>query len=180
MATGLALIAALVLVLAPPAVTLARNPDWRANPRFDGQAYQLSLEDVERQSQDPAGAAAVLATLQRWGGQDVDEAQVAAELAAEGFGGGLGEFAAAAASRGFDGRWVEVAPADLARLNAPFVAHLTDGGGRLALVRRVALAHVYAADPTRGQVLYPIDHFLAAWTGNAFAFPDPPQQPATW
>lgn len=116
----------------------------------------------------------------RWSGQEADEAQVAAELAAAGFGGELADFADAAAARGLHGRWIEVAPADLPRLNVPFVAHLADDGGRLAVVRRVALAHVYVADPTRGQVLYPIDRFLIAWTGYAFAFPDPPTQPATW
>lgn len=179
-ATGLALIAALALLIAPPAITLVRNPDWRASPRFDGEAYRLSLDDAALHAVDPTGAAAILAALERWQGHEVDEAQVAAELAGEGFGGGLADFADAAAARGFDGRWIEVAPTDLPRLNVPFVAHLADGGGRLAIVRRVALGHVYVADPTRGLVLYPIDRFLAAWTGYAFAFPDPPPQPATW
>jgi predicted double-glycine peptidase len=173
-------VAALALLLLPSAVTLARNPDWRASPRFDGETYRLSGDDVVRQAQDPTGAAAVIATLQRWSGRALDEGQVADELAEGGFGGGLAAFAAEAAARGFEGRWLEVSPADLPRLNVPFVAHLTDSGGRLTLVRRVALGHVYAADPIRGQVLYPIDRFLAAWTGYAFAFPDPPPQPATW
>jgi predicted double-glycine peptidase len=175
--TGIAAAAFLTL---PLAINLVRDPDWRASPRFDGEAYRLSSEDVVWQKQDPTGAAAVLATLEHWGGRDVDEAQVADELTSAGFGGGLADFAVAAAARGFDGRWIEVAPADLPRLNVPFVAHLTATGGRLTLVRRVALGHVYAADPGRGQVLYPIDGFLSVWTGYAFAFPDPPTQPATW
>lgn len=176
----LVLATAAALLALPPANALLRDPDWRASPRFDGQAYRLSLEDVVLQSTDPTGAAAILATLENWRGHDVDEAQFAAELTSEGFGGGLAEIADAAAARGFDGRWIEVARADFPRLNVPFVAHLSDDGGRLAIVRRVALGHVYVADPTRGQVLYPIDRFLATWTGNAFAFPDPPPQPATW
>ena len=173
-------IAALAFLALPPAVNLARTQNWRASGRFDGEAYRLSSEEVARQERDPTGAAAVLATLQRWSGQEADEAQVAAALSAEAFDGGLAEFATAAAAREFDGRWIEVAPTDLPMLNVPFVAHLSDEGGRLAIVRRVALGHVYVADPTRGQVLYPIDRFLGAWTGNAFAFPDPPPQPATW
>jgi predicted double-glycine peptidase len=173
-------VAAVAFLTVPLAINVARSPDWRANARFDGQAYRLSSEEVVGQEQDPTGAAAVLATLQRWSGQEADEAQVAAALSAEAFDGGLAEFATAAAAREFDGRWIEVAPTDLPMLNVPFVAHLSDEGGRLAIVRRVALGHVYAADPARGQVLYPIDGFLSVWTGYAFAFPDPPTQPATW
>ena len=185
----LVLVAAAALLVAPAAVNLARNPDWRASPRFDGAAYRLSLDDVVLQERDPTGAAAVLATLERWrdgGGADANGGADAGGGADDAWTEGreriarLDDFAEAADARGFAGFWLEVAPQDLPRLHVPFVAHVADAGGRLLIVRRVALGHVYASDPTRGQVLVPLPTFLATWTGRAFAFPDPPPQPPTW
>lgn len=163
----LVLVAAAALLVAPAAVNLARNPDWRASPRFDGAAYRLSLDDVVLQERDPTGADA--------GGGADDAWTEGRERIAR-----LDDFAEAADARGFAGFWLEVAPQDLPRLHVPFVAHVADAGGRLLIVRRVALGHVYASDPTRGQVLVPLPTFLATWTGRAFAFPDPPPQPPTW
>ena len=180
---ALVLVAAAALLVAPAAVNLARNPDWRASPRFDGAAYRLSLDDVVLQERDPTGAAAGLATLERWrDGGGVDDGGGAEDAWSEGPEriARLDDFAAAAEARGFAGRWLEVAAQDLPRLHVPFVAHVADAGGRLLIVRRVALGHVYASDPTRGQVLVPLPTFLATWTGRAFAFPDPPPQPPTW
>jgi hypothetical protein len=171
------LAAALAILLAPPLRSVAIATlvdDWRASPRFDGSAYVVSDLGVVEQDVDPTGVAAVLATFDRWRGGDATEASVVDAIEAGDFAYRLGDFEALAASYGLEGRWVETDARALPRLKVPFVAHLSDGGGRFVIVRRVALGHVYAADPTRGNVLYPLDRFTDVWTGRAFAFPVPP------
>ncbi len=80
-------------------------------------------------------------------------------------------------------RWLVllvIALAALASLRPPFLASLHAGGGRVLVVRRVAIGHVYAADPRRGNVLYPLERFVEAWDGRLFAFDEPPPPPTAW
>lgn len=173
--------ASAALLAAPPLLnTVIDARDWRASPRFDGSAYVVSEAGSVAQDADPTGVAAVIATFDRWRGGDATEASVIGAIEANDFAYRLADFEELAASYGLDGRWVETEPAGLPRLKTPFVAHLEDGGGRFVIVRNVALGHVYATDPTRGNVLYPFDRFVEAWTGRAFAFPDPPPAPEAW
>lgn len=173
---------ALLTVLVPPAANVAAavRDDWRASPRFDGDAYVVSEADAVAQVADPTGVAAVIATFDRWRGGDATEASVVEAIEENGFRYRLADFEELAAAYGLDGRWVETETAGLSRLKTPFVAHLADGGGRFVIVRHVALGHVYATDPTRGNALYPLDRFVETWTGRAFAFPDPPDAPEAW
>ena len=167
----------LVLLAVPVAVGVWSTPDWRASPRFDGQAYLVSEAALVRQELDPSGAAAVLASIDTDLGGEMTEAEALTELEAHGFDGQLDTFQAALEQLGFSGRWLGAGPAALEGIRAPFVAHLSDAGGRLALVRRVAAEHVYVADPLRGNALYPLASFAEIWTGQVFLFDTPPGQP---
>lgn len=174
---------ALIVLLAPPiwnVVTSTTKHDWRVSPRFDGTAYLASDAGVVRQDLDGTGVAAVIATFDRWRGGDATESSVIEEIEAREFGYRLDDFAELAASYGLSGRWVETDLAVLHQLKHPFVAHLSDGGGRFVIVRNVGIGHVYAADPARGNVVYPIERFAEVWTGRAFAFPEPPAVPEAW
>lgn len=161
------------LLAAPVAIGVWSTPDWRASGRFDGQAYLVSDADLVRQELDSSGAAAVLASIAGWRGGTMSEAEALTELEASGFDGQLATFEAAFGEFDLAGRWLGAAPGALGDLRTPFVAHLSDAGGRLALVRRVAAEHVYVADPLRGNALYPAASFLDVWTGQVFVFDTP-------
>lgn len=173
---------ALAALVAPPALNVIASTatDWRASPRFDSDAYVLSDDDVVPQTLDSTGVAASLATLLRWRGDDADEAALIAAFAGDVGAYTLDDVARLAADHGLDGRWYDADVAALASLRSPFLASLREGGGRVLVVRRVAIGHVYAADPRRGNVLYPLERFVDAWDGRLFAFDEPPPQPAAW
>ena len=174
--TGTITLFSLALLAAPVTVGVWSTPDWRASPRFDGRAYLVSDADLVRQELDPSGAAAVLASADAWRGGTMSEAEALAELEARGFDGQLATFEAASGAFDLAGRWLGAAPGALGDLRTPFVAHLSDAGGRLALVRRVAAEHVYVADPLRGNALHPLASFLDVWTGQVFVFDTPPPE----
>lgn len=154
--------------------------DWKASPRFDGQAYVVSKSNYAPQEHDPTGVAAVMATLLTWQGQPTTEAEMNDLLIERNFGYSLADLTNFAAESGLDGRWLEAEPAALTQLKTPYLAHLRDGGGRFVIVRDARGGYVYATDPKRGQVLFPLDEFTAVWSGQVFAFPEPPLQPEEW
>lgn len=179
----LLLVVALATLLAPTVRNVAVSTtsyDWRASPRFDGTAYLVSPADSVEAERDATGVAAVIATFDRWRGGDATEASVVQEIEDSDLGYRLSDVEELAASYGFEGRWVEAEIATLPRLKVPVVAHLSDGGGRVVIVRNVAIGHVYVTDPARGNVLYPLERFAEVWTGRAFAFPEPPAAPEAW
>lgn len=154
--------------------------DWKASPRFDGQAYIVSTANYLPQERDPTGVAAVMATLLTWQGQPTTEAAMNDLLIERDFGYRLADLTKFAAEYGLEGRWLEAEPAALTRLKTPYLAHLRDGGGRFVIVRDARSGYIYATDPQRGQVLFPLEQFTAAWSGQVFAFPEPPMQPEEW
>ncbi len=177
----LLMLTAIAALAAPVAVSLSVTPDWRASPRFDGQAYLVSDADVVRQVLDPSGSAAVLATLDAWRGGSSSEAAVLAVLEGGGFDFQLATLAAVLDEQGFAGRWLTGSDATaLERVATPFIARLTDDGGRLVIVRQVAIDHVYVADPLRGNVLYPLARFAEVWAGQIFTFDELPAVPQPW
>src|SRR5690554_827214 len=158
--------------------------DWQASSRFDGQAYiastRLDLPDLTAVELDGTAAARVLATLAVWEGVSAGIEEVAERLGGAGSELRLSDFSDAAAGYGLHGHWLRAEPAALSHIKTPFVAHMKDDGGRFVIVRDVRGGYVYAADPTRGQVLYPFENFTAAWAGHILAFSDPPAQPEEW
>jgi ABC-type bacteriocin/lantibiotic exporter with double-glycine peptidase domain len=154
--------------------------DWRASPRWDGQAYQVSKAGYAPQERDSTGVAAVLATLVSWQGQPTSEVEVHDLFTERDFGYKLSDFAQLAAEYDLDGHWLQAEPGALTRLKTPYIAHLHDGGGRFVIVRDARSGYIYATDPQRGNVLYPLEQFTATWTGQVFAFPEPPAQPEEW
>ena len=178
----------LLLLLTPPVLSLYESVvlnDWRVSTRFDGQAYILSTSippsvDPAPAHEDATGVAAVLATLSTWNGTLTAPVDVFERMNASSFAGRLSDVTDLGASYGLMGQWLRAQPAALSLIRVPFVAHVRDGGGRFVIVRDVRGGYVYATDPMRGQVLYPFENFTAAWTGQVFAFPDPPAQPEEW
>ncbi len=154
--------------------------DWKASPRFDGQAYVVSEAGYAPQDRDPTGVAAVMATLLTWQGQPTSEEEMYDLLTARDFGYRLADLTEFAAEYGLDGQWLQAEPGALTQLKAPYLAHLLDGGGRFVIVRDARSGYVYATDPQRGQVVFPMRQFLAVWSGQVFAFPEPPAQPEEW
>lgn len=177
-----------LLLLTPPALNLYESValnDWRASTRFDGQAYILSTSfsssvEPAPAHEDATGVAAVLSTLSSWNGTQTTPAEVFERMSASSFAGRLSDVTQLSASYGLDGQWLQAEPAALSHIKTPFVAHMEDDGGRFVIVRDVRGGYVYAADPTRGQVLYPFENFTAAWAGHILAFSDPPAQPEEW
>lgn len=153
--------------------------DWRASERWDGQAYVLSQTNYFPQTEDQTGVFAVLATLATWRGTETTEADIQAAVEGE-FGYRLSDFEELAQAHGFSGHWLRAEPALLEQLATPFIAHLKSGGGRFVIVRDARGGYVYAADPQRGNVLYPLNEFMADWTEQVFVFSEPPAQPAEW
>lgn len=154
--------------------------DWKASPRFDGQAYLVSESNYVPQEDDPTGVAAVMATLLTWQGQPTSEAEVNDLLIERDFGYRLADLTEFAAEYGLEGRWLEAEKGALTQLKTPYLAHLRDGGGRFVIVRDARSGYLYATDPKRGQVLFPVEQFAAVWSGQLFAFPEPPAQPEEW
>lgn len=182
------LVVALTGLVAPVAsnVVVSTATDWRASPRFDGQAYLLSDEDVVPVPPDGSGVVSALVTLLRWRGDGTSTGAGANEATllplAPDDGGSyhLSDVAQLASTLGLAGRWFEADVAALAAVRTPFLASLREGGGHLIIVRRVAIGYVYAADPRRGNVLYPLETFREAWNGRLFVFDEPPPVPAVW
>lgn len=154
--------------------------DWQASPLFDGAAYRVSENAYVPQELDETGVAATLATLLTWQGEPTTELEVYEALAAQEFGYSLSDLTAFATSLGFEGQWLQAEPNALSQLKTPFLAHLNDGGGRFVIVRDARSGYVYATDPLRGQVLYRLEEFGEVWSGQLFAFPNPPTQPEEW
>lgn len=176
--------AAAAALLIPPllSVQTARLADAaeRAERRTGG-AYRTSGTDLVLQERDASGAAAVIATLRSWSGQDTSEEDALARHPRLSDGGlQFADVGDALSRDGFAGRWIEADAASLSGIHLPLVVHLTDGGGRLAIVRTIALGHVYLADPARGNLVVPMERFTEAWSGTAYAFPDPPPMPQAW
>ncbi|MEX2501240.1 MAG: cysteine peptidase family C39 domain-containing protein [Trueperaceae bacterium] len=177
-------VASVAALLVPPLISIqtARLADAaeRAERRAGG-AYPTSDADLVQQERDVSGAAAVIATLRSWRGHEASEEEALARhprLADAGL--RFADVGDALRRDGFAGRWIEGDVAALPGINLPLVVHLTDGGGRLGIVRTVALGHVYLADPARGNVVVPLDRFAESWSGTAYAFPDPPPMPQAW
>lgn len=177
---GLLSLAVLLLPAAWNVYGSTRIHDWRASPRFDGQAYLLSTANYVPMKLDHTGVAAVIATFQTWSGTPTTESQVHDLLQSVEFDGRLADFADLAPGYGLDGRWLRAEPAALSQLKLPFIAHLRDNGGRFGVVREARGGFVHVTDPLRGNVLYPLERFIDGWTGMIFAFPDPPAQPEEW
>lgn len=154
--------------------------DWTASSRFDGQTYLVSQADYTPQEHDPTGVAAVIATLLTWQDQPTSEAELHDLLVKRGFNYRLAEFTEFAAEYGLHGQWLQAEPGALTQLKTPYLAHLNGGGGRFIIVRDARSGYVYATDPQRGQVLFPLEEFTTAWSGQVFAFPEPPAQPEEW
>ncbi len=171
---------ALVLPAAWNVYTSVTVHDWKASPRFDGQVYLVSEEGYAPQEHDLTGVAAVMATLLTWQGEPTTEAAMNELLIERDFGYSLADLTTFAAEYGLDGRWLKTEPAALTQLKTPYLAHMSDGGGRFVIVRDARSGYVYATDPKRGQVLFPVEEFTAVWSGQVFAFPDPPAQPEEW
>ena len=175
---------ATVALLIPPSISVqtARLADAaeRAERRTAG-AYRTSEADLVPYDPDATGAVAVVATLRSWSGRDASEGELLARHPSLADGGlRFSDVGEALTREGFSGRWIEADAAALSSLNLPLVVHLTDGGGRLAIVRSVALGHVYLADPARGNLVVPAERFAESWSGTAYAFPDPPPMPQAW
>ncbi len=181
---ALVLVGSLVVLFGPPvwAAYRALGPeDWRASPRWNGRAYLASRDVPIPAGDDTTGVAAALATLARWGGADVDATAVRAELGARPADASLKEVRSAARELGLDGVWADGEPAALPRLKTPFLAQLQGpSGARFVVVRNAREGYVYALDPGRGHLLFPLDRFAETWTGRMLAFPDPPPAPRPW
>jgi ABC-type bacteriocin/lantibiotic exporter with double-glycine peptidase domain len=154
--------------------------NWKVSPQWVGDAYFASGTGYEPQARDATGVAAVLATLVSWQGQPVSEAEILDSFEHNDFGYTLSDFAQLAAGYGLNGHWLQGEPGALTQLKTPYIAHLRDGGGRFVIVRDARSGYVYATDPLRGNVLYPLEQFTETWTGQVFAFPEPPAQPEEW
>jgi ABC-type bacteriocin/lantibiotic exporter with double-glycine peptidase domain len=172
--------AVLVLPAALNVHTSIIRHNWKESPRWNGQAYLTSSENHALRSEDPAGVAAVLATLTAWQEQPVTEAEINSAMAESSFNYTLAEFTELARGYNLNGQWLRTGPGRLEQLRVPFIAHLGDSGGRFVIVRDARSGYIYAADPQRGNVLYPLEQFTATWTGQVFAFPEPPAQPEEW
>lgn len=171
---------ALILPAAWNVYSSVMQHDWKVSSRFDGQAYVVSQADYVSQQRDLTGVAAVMATLLTWQGQPTAEAELHDLLVERDFGYRLAEFTKFATEYGFDGQWLQAEPAALTQLKTPYLAHFSDGGGRFVIVRDARSGYVYVTDPQRGQVVFPMEQFLASWSGQVFAFPEPPIQPEEW
>lgn len=180
---SLVILLAATALLLPPAWNVYESVwlnDWRASPLFDGQAYVVSDGGVVRSEVDETGLAAALATLLTWNGNTTSEAQVLEKLPGTGADVSLADVTALAAEYGIEGQWLRIETGALSQLKTPFVAHMAEGNGRVIIVRDVRSGYAYAADPARGNVLYPLERFVETFTGQVFAFPDPPAQPEEW
>jgi hypothetical protein len=186
----LALLLLSVLALALPAAwnvyaSVALH-DWKASPRWNGEAYLLSWDPSAQHLEGAAvitgtaGIAASLATLLSWDGVPTSPAEVQLRMQSMGFEGRLSDISDLAGGYGLNGHWLQADAAVLAHLKTPFIAHMRGDDGRFIVVRDVRGGYLYAAYPGYGNVLYPLTSFAAAWTGQAFAFPDPPAQPEEW
>ena len=181
---ALLFVASAAVLLVPPLISVqtARLADTaERSDRRSGGAYRTSDQNLVMQELDATGAAAVIAVLRKWNGRDASEGEVLRQHTALANGGlRFADVGEALTSEGFAGRWIEADTAALSGINLPLVAHLMDGGGRLVVVRTVALGHVYLADPARGNVVVPLERFAESWSGTAYAFPDPPTMPQAW
>lgn len=183
------LLVSLLALVAPAAwniyVSVAVH-DWKASPRWNGEAYLLGKDartlrlEGSVTGSGSAGVAAALATLLSWNGTPTTSSDVELQMQSMGFAGRLTDFTDLAGRNGLTGHWLQSEPAALAHLKTPFLAHMHGSDGRFILVRDVRGGYLYATDPERGSVLYPLGSFAASWTGQAFAFPDPPAQPEEW
>lgn len=177
------LIVAAAILLLPAAwnIYVSTGPgDWKSSQRFNGQNYLVSSASYVEAQNDATGVAASLATLATWNGLPTGENDVVNHLDEAGYTGNLADFTAMASHYGFAGQWLQTEAGAITQLNVPFIAHMSDGGGRVVIVRDARSGYVYATDPSRGNVLYPVDSFVESWTGQVFAFPAPPDQPEEW
>jgi hypothetical protein len=160
--------------------------NWKASSHWNGEAYLLSsdmgalLAEGSVSRSGSSGVAAALATLLSWNGTATTVADIELHMASMGFGGQLSDFTTLVAEHGLEGHWLQAEPAALSHLKTPFLALLSGSDGRFILVRDLRGGYLYATDPELGNVLYPLESFAATWTGQAFAFPDPPPQPEEW
>ena len=167
-------------LITPSAIELARTPDWLLHPSWNGSAYALGVHQLVLAESDPTGSAAVLATLDRWRGGEVSERELAELLRKRDFDYRLGSFATAAAEWGFPGRWALVGPGSFHGLPTPFLAHLSDGGGRMVIVRRIASGYAYLADPNAGTLLMPLAELEARSSQQVYLFDAPVSAPEGW
>jgi ABC-type bacteriocin/lantibiotic exporter with double-glycine peptidase domain len=174
------LVGAAALLFTPVAVELARTPNWLDHPSWNGGAYLLGWHGMVRAELDATGTAAVLATLDSYRGGSATEAQMVALLGERDFDYRLGSFAHAASDWGFPGRWALAEVGALPGLPTPFLAHLTDAGGRFVIVHRVASGQVYLADPNAGRLLMPLASFARLSSQQVYLFDHPSVIPGVW
>lgn len=82
---------------------------------------------------------------------------------------------------GFTGEWQDAAPRRLDALRPPFLAPIElEGRVSMLVVRRIHSGFVFAFEPGVGDVLYPYDTFVRAWSGRVRTFDPRVPAPEAW
>lgn len=155
-----------------PSLEGSRPGRWLEAPNFDGSRYVLGWRGIVRVAEDPSGLATLIATVQEAHVKpDVERAPTPRPVRVP-----VGDlrqaFSRLAYRHGLRGTWHHIEEADrrrvLERAASGMVAKMHAPVPGLVYVREVRNGYVYASDAAAGNVLYPLEEFLEAWTGHLY------------
>jgi len=185
-------LAALATITAPVVWTMLETRAHRpaTHPSFDGERYVFPVQDAH--DAERTAEAELAATLLAW--RDGRATTVDAALAAPSEAGdanpgevpgpvpGLIARTEATLSRvGLTGEWRDLAEDRLDHLRPPFLAPIElDGRASMLVVRRIHSGFVFAFEADAGNVLYPYDTFVRAWSGPVRTFEPRVPAPELW
>ena len=164
---SLLLIGCLAIIVLPSLEGIKPN-NWLVADNFDGYRYMLGQKGIKTLAGDDIGVQSTLATLF---GEPINDSNTT----------NLGEyntllesFTELAKQQGYVGKWIKLSnPHKLLETQTPLVVEVDFPKSHLIIVLDIENNYLYAADPTIGNVLYPLKKFYNTWTGKIYQLESP-------
>ena len=165
------LLAGCLTIILWPSLEGSNPNNWLDADNFDGYRYVLGQHGIKSLAGDETGVQSTLATLSGW---SLNE-NTATIFNPKKHNDLRGYFAELAKDQGYIGSWSKLDNSNkLLEIRTPLVVEVDSPEPHLIIVLTIENNYLYGADPTVGNVLYPLKNFYRTWTGQIYQleFPD--------